>query len=403
MKNIFFFLTILFNSCSINKDVKGSYNIMIYLAGDNDLYDYSDFTLTRMYQGIPYIKNSNLNVVAFCDGRNKSSLSDPGEAGYYLLSNDGMDKVKHLGDVNSGDLDTLKEFIDYGTSFSKEDTKNILIIWGHSSDLDIKNTSSKGLLKDSTSSSGMSVEEFVNGMEYAKEKLGRKIDMIGLDACSLMYAEVAYMVKDYAHYVAGSQDRQNAFSWDYTKFIQYLNSNTGVNVYELSKHLVEIFKFFYEETIYEFKVNGLEARTNDTFSIVNIDKIESFQTKFKEILDILSASAYINEYKSKLSAILLDSNISTLTTSIDILTFIKSLISSVKADEILDLNEDSLLEKLNALKDSFGDLVVAKYTRSNQKASGLSIRNISDVNYTGYIEYDFDSRKWENFMKLVKS
>lgn len=407
MKNIFFFLTILFNACSLSynllhKDVKGSYNVMIYLAGDNDLYEYSNFTLSRIYQGIPYIKNSNLNVVAFCDGRDKSSEEDPGEAAYYILTNDGMAKTKHLGDINSGSLESLKDFIDYGISFSKEDTKNILIIWGHSSDLDIKNTSNKGLLKDSTSLSGITIEDFKNGMKYAKEQLGRKLDMIGLDACSLMYVEVAYMIKDYAHYVAGSQDKQNAFSWDYTKFIQYLNRDISIDVSTLSKHLVKIFKFFYEETIYEFKVNGLESRTNDTFSVVNIDEIETFKEKIMEILDILTIQVnYSSQYKDIFKDILTTSSVSLSTLSIDILTFINKVIDSINDNSMIDISGQNLLDKLNALQESFNSLVVAKYTRSNEKASGLSIRNILDVDYDEYIEYDFDSKKWETFIKLV--
>ena len=109
--SVFYFLF----SCSVPHDNLYDWNVMIYIAADNDeqnsISEFADYSIKRITLGASE-KSSNINVSVFCDGRYKRYTGGKSGANHFKLGENGMVNSKYLGETNSGSLDTFKRFFD---------------------------------------------------------------------------------------------------------------------------------------------------------------------------------------------------------------------------------------------------------------------------------------------------
>jgi cysteine peptidase C11 family protein len=87
-------------------------------------------------------------------------------------------------------------------------------------------------------------EDYLDNMELkrllldVKKTLGRKIDLLGFDACLMSMLEVAYQVKDAAVYTAGSQEEEPNNGWPYDRILSALAKKPSMTPAELSSRIV---------------------------------------------------------------------------------------------------------------------------------------------------------------------
>tara|TARA_Y100001935_G_scaffold144583_1_gene119404 strand:+ start:1766 stop:2971 length:1206 start_codon:yes stop_codon:yes gene_type:complete len=382
---------------------------MIYIAADNDeqnsISEFADYSIKRITLGASE-KSSNINVSVFCDGRYKRYTGGKSGANHFKLGENGMVNSKYLGETNSGSLDTFKRFFD--DNF-KRSAKNVLIFWGHSSGLPFltRELNSRGLLMDDNTledKKSMTIDEIAEAVEYAKNKIGRKIDIVGLDVCSMMYVEVAYLLKDSAHYFASSQGKQDAFSWDYESFVKRL-SESDESADSLVSWLVEDFKNFYDYEYFEIGIQNRGDRlSNDTFSVVDLNKIDDLKKSFNSLIDDIFNLSLFNRSETdirKFIDILSVSKVGGCENAIDMISFFERLKNLMR-----EFGIDSIDGKISDFLEEMNSFVAFNYSRRSYKSSrGISIRGytVGDTAPTlsEYKDYGFEANN--NWLALLRS
>jgi len=80
--------------------------------------------------------------------------------------------------------------------------------------------------------------EIKSVMQAICGQLGRKIDILGFDACLMSMLEVGYQIKDTASYSVGSQEEEPNNGWPYTGILAALAKKPAMAPSELAKTVV---------------------------------------------------------------------------------------------------------------------------------------------------------------------
>jgi len=103
---------------------------------------------------------------------------------------------------------------------------------------------------------------------------GKKIDIIGMDACYMSMIEVAYQIQPYADYFIASEEFELAYGWPYGAIIEQLVANPTMSGRDLGKLIVTLFEAAYQPRTSYY-----------TQSCTDLSKLEPI----KQNLDLLAA------------------------------------------------------------------------------------------------------------------
>lgn len=231
-----------------------AWTFMVYMGADNNLESELLSDINEMQQGMQYAEG--INLIVFID-RSAAFDSD-----YYVLgenfSGGKMYRItadetcelygqKYLPecrpentyDVNSGDAEILKRFIQFGKKYYPAE-KYALIISSHGGGA-MKKRSAIGT-GDSTNSS--STREVVgdypeNDWIYTAEVTdvlteAESVDFLGYDACFMGSAEVAYQYRPdngsfSADVMAASPASEWGYGWDFVRILSRIRSGGGTS------------------------------------------------------------------------------------------------------------------------------------------------------------------------------
>ena len=153
-------------------------------------------------------------------------------------------EMDQLGNVDSGDPNTLINFINWGIDTFPSD-KLAVVLWNHgwSWSLQPGSPTHKGIMSDDATGNDISVAqgEFEAILQSAVNQRGRKIDILGLDACTMQAWEVATVSEPYAELLVASQDYVNWEGWAYDQFLQELVAGTNLSSVELAESINRTF------------------------------------------------------------------------------------------------------------------------------------------------------------------
>ncbi len=90
--------------------------------------------------------------------------------------------------------------------------------------------------------------EMKNVLESACARIGKKIDILGMDACLMSMVEVGYQLKDSVSLTVGSQEVEPGAGWPYQQILQRLSDNPSMTPEELSSTIVTEYITSFENT-----------------------------------------------------------------------------------------------------------------------------------------------------------
>jgi hypothetical protein len=160
----------------------------------------------------------------------------------------GSTLLAELGTTNTGDAATIEDFVAYCAA-NHPSRRTLLVLWNHGTGFyvspewrspapDTRAIESKalerlggsffhqtravsmteakrGILYDEGARDCLDNQELARVCAFAKERLGRKIDILGMDACLMTMIEVAWQVRDSASLLVGSEDLEPVWGWPY--------------------------------------------------------------------------------------------------------------------------------------------------------------------------------------------
>lgn len=198
------------------------WTLLLYSAADNDL---KRFMLKDVNEIESVGSDSYTNLVAQVD--------TGAQCNRYLLQQDpNMSKitspvVESLGKTNMSDPQTLSDFIQWGMKNYPAE-HYMVIVSDHGNGW-------QGAVQDFSHDGWMTLPQIREGFEKAQAATGRKVDVIGFDACLMASSEVAHELKDQANYLVASEETEGGDGWRYTSF---LNPSLLRNVHQM--HLMKI-------------------------------------------------------------------------------------------------------------------------------------------------------------------
>ena len=270
-------------------DTKKRWTVMVYLAGDNDLDSAGAVDLGEMKQ---VGSGDQINIVAQFDRAGAKVQTKR----YFLRKGTTLakDAVATLGETNMGDPNVLQDFLGWGAKNYPAE-HYLVVIWNHGAGWDDENIyrSVKRGLKRNVSYKKSSVGETVRGaagavpiahvramskrpfkralfsttiqqavqkraiafddqaedfldnielkrvLTAAKKSFGGKIDVLGMDACLMNMAEVAYQIRNTAQVLVGSQEVEPADGWPYTTVLRELAKTPDMTPAQVGKVIVD--------------------------------------------------------------------------------------------------------------------------------------------------------------------
>jgi len=215
---LFFILTLLLG-CT--KKDESEWTILVYMAADNGLNNAAVADINEMEKAI---FSDDINVIVQID----NNEANPNSGAYrYKISHDQSDAVTSnvidaLGEIDSGDYATLRDFIDWG--YSRYPARNqALVIWSHGSGwYNFYNQ----FCPDYQSQSAIDIP--AGDLRSAFSGLSGK-EILILDACYMQTVEVLAEIGNSFQYVIGSEDLMCEDGFPYDDILNQWEEQTQIN------------------------------------------------------------------------------------------------------------------------------------------------------------------------------
>jgi len=238
------------------------WTVMVYLDSDNNLESAGINDINEMEM---VGSSDDINVVVQVDripysvlASNNEGYADDTSNGdwattrrYYITQDTDPDLinsqlVSNLGEQNMGDPQTLVDFANWAvTNYPAK--KYLLVIWNHGGGFKSLSPSlSKDIAWDNTSGGDkITMPELGYALSAINTQMGKKIDIVGMDACFMAMTEVAYQIKDYADILVTSEENEPADGWPYNTILAQLVANPIMFPTKLAKNIVDDYVYSY--------------------------------------------------------------------------------------------------------------------------------------------------------------
>ncbi|MFO8050571.1 MAG: PKD domain-containing protein [Thermoplasmatota archaeon] len=239
--------------------------VLLYMAGDNDLgRDNPEWgnPLKMDLKEIEYIMpESGAKVLALADfyGGHNTFLYDmtrntTREIGSPTIPLSDMDP-SWTDELDMSDPSTVSTFLTY--SLGNHSAKNIMfVLWDHGSGWYLNEMGpgsrapapgSRGFAQDTDSGGIMYLDGFRDAFIDAEEDLGgMRMDILGLDTCSMGMIEVFYQMSPWFDLGLGSEDEQPYYGYNYS-FISKMGGSDPLGPLDLGKDVIDRFSVEYSK------------------------------------------------------------------------------------------------------------------------------------------------------------
>jgi hypothetical protein len=268
--------------------IKKQWTVMVYLAGDNNLDSAGIVDLKEMKK---VGSTDQINVIAQFDRQGKNLSTNR----YYIQKGGTLTKdvVGSLGETDMGDPHVLEDFIKWGIK-NYPGEHYLLVVWNHGNGWDDENVyrvarnvmnlnlkrrgevvlpaksatrnsvsirriraiggkkfrralfytsimnamTTRGIAYDDDAKDFLDNKEMKRVLLSAKKMLKHKVDILGMDACMMSMAEVAYQLRDSVSLTVGSEEVEPGDGWPYNRILAKLTKKPAMMPNDLATTIV---------------------------------------------------------------------------------------------------------------------------------------------------------------------
>lgn len=259
---------------------------MNYIAADCNL---TDFQLRNIDQQERVGSDDNTHVVAYVDvGNQKNIMGDWKDCRtYYVTKDDTPDKlnselIEEHGATNMADPATLTKFV--VDAMGKFPADHVCLV------LNDHGGGFTGAMSDDGAHAGaMSMPDMHKAISDAEKITGKKIDIIGFDACLMGETEVAYELKDDANILMASEETENGPGWAYHTMLSGSNMAKAIEtVQQSSLYKIDVGPEEFAKIVID--VNKENNGDIPTFSITDLTKMDEFKDALNSLAGTIRES-----------------------------------------------------------------------------------------------------------------
>lgn len=258
------------------------WSILVYMAGDDRNPGGIEYAIAQDLAEIKQVGSSD--AVHFLVQTDDASGS--ASYRYRLRKNTDLDSdrlERFNGDLNTGSTKTLVDFVQWAHHHFPAD-RYALVLWGHGSGHDDRNVyrltrgsvslrtaarlaqrrlgffsgSRKSILEqgptrgygyDDTAGDFLDNGELRKALLQIKEILGRKLDILGFDACLMAMIEVAYQIQDTADLLVASEKTEPGDGWWYSRAFRRLRTSPDLSTHHVVKEVIAAYQEAYQDEL----------------------------------------------------------------------------------------------------------------------------------------------------------
>ncbi|MHA2357464.1 MAG: clostripain-related cysteine peptidase, partial [Candidatus Heimdallarchaeaceae archaeon] len=257
------------------------WTVLVYMSGDNDLEYAAIDDIREMESGGG--SSFSINVIAMIDRSDvdyevPEYAADWSEARYYQIEYDTDPTLinspmnQSLGEVNMGDPQTLRDFVNWGLT-NYPSNKTALIIWDHGSGID-------GVCWDYDANDFLTIDELETALN------GYYFDLLAFDACAMGHLEVLYEMEDFCDVFVSSLYDIPFDGFPYNRIVTELIAIPTMTAAEFA----DVICFEYDDF---YKYDSIDV-TISAYDVTALTDLESHIDKLSEVL-INSLPTFMNE------------------------------------------------------------------------------------------------------------
>lgn len=238
---------------------KPQWFFMIWMCADNNLEEYALKDIEEMKN-----INNNASISLIYDGKLvQDSFFIMDELGNWI------NFETFQNDLDSGDSSSLSQWL--VRVFGEYEANNYsLILWDHGSawiydSVYTKQIAVRAIGFDDTSNNAISTANLRKALEDFSNQTGKRINLLGMDACLMGSIEVLYELKDVVDYIVASSFSLPADGYNY-KFLGQITLTHDTK--NLGTKIVDAFKDYYDGNNY-WEATGL------SLALYDMSKVES--------------------------------------------------------------------------------------------------------------------------------
>ena len=400
-----------------NDTSEKEWTVLVYIAGDNNLAEAGLDDINEMES---VGSTDQLNIVVQVDGSENYTPNAAGTRRYLIQKDDKTDVITsptigEMAEADMGSQATLEEFLEWGIK-NYPAKKYAIILWNHGNGwypddglhkygangaLNGPNDPLKAICSDESSEHALSTAGVGESLEKISKLIGRKIDLVGFDACLMGMAESFYELRDAAQVACGSEKTEPGDGWAYDEFLTILAANPDYNAEQLGRTIVETYTSSYN--------GGAQGSENVTQSCVRFTEtaVANFKAAVSMFAEELNRVVALNKDGVKAAvAATQDFRVrsffgSYFTTHKDLYDFASKIKDAFPQDEDLCAGADLMMEAIsgeNGFVVANGITEVSEYG-TVKGAHGVAIY----IPVNGYEEtygaMDFANTGWYDFIK----
>ena len=270
---------------------KAKWTVLVYMDADNDLErwaidDFNEMETVSSLEDVNIIVQTDripkdvLNSYGYY-GIDDSSNGDWTTARRYLITEDSDIELIHsilledLGEIDMGSPEALRNFGYWGIANYPAD-KYFIILWNHGNGFR-SITQTRGISWDLTNNNNyLAMSELSDAFAFIANQAGKKIDIIGMDACLMAMTEVAYQIKDSSDILIASADNIPIEGWNYQDVFDIIVQDPEISPEELAFEIIDI----------AFHDSEVSTGNLKTQSAINLD----YMTQLSQEIDLLAQS-----------------------------------------------------------------------------------------------------------------
>ena len=319
-------------SCSslytVSANIPKKWNFIVYIAGNNNLHRFALWNLKQMLQ---VGSNDNINILVQVDQWGKKNTTR-----YYIARNEAqiVDSYITTASNASGTTQSLFDCAKWAIKSYQAD-HHAIIVWNHGAgavdphiwgrlmptqhdplyvfneetcllEIDRKALIKKAIGFNETFETYLSNQELTSVLSTISEKLlgGKKIEILGMDACYMSMIEVASQIKNSVHFMVGSEDLEPGPGWNYQYVLEpFLRSS--LSPHDFACHIVKSYEKEYKHVISDYtqsaidmsKLTTLEENVNlVALSLLNLLSAPGNETVFLTIQKIRQSNLYTTAF-----------------------------------------------------------------------------------------------------------
>ncbi|MHB8772756.1 MAG: clostripain-related cysteine peptidase [Syntrophales bacterium] len=254
--------------------------ILVYMAGDDRNPEGIEYAVSQDLGEIKQVGSTNAVhfLVQTDDATGKASYR------YRLRKGTGLaaDRIERFnGDLNTGSTKTLVDFVRWAHHLFPAE-RTALVLWGHGSGHDDQNVyraargavsprtaarlaqrrlgffsgtrraileqgPTRGYGYDDTAGDFLDNGELRKALLQVREVLGRRLDILGFDACLMAMIEVAYQIRDCARYLLASERTEPGDGWWYSRALRRVAARPQTTAREFAGEIVAAYRDAYRD------------------------------------------------------------------------------------------------------------------------------------------------------------